>query len=197
MSSKTALPQQKINQIASFLQHEGFLKKFNFPRLHLPNVGGYKPKYYEEIGQKIASKKIGVFVAEGAIAGAKAFYKVDSNCLYLTSATKSLNTPEQWSTIAHEATHMIQDLKKWRMTLQEMEADAHFAQALFLHYKNSILNSGTMHSFNMAAKYFAEGNKKEFKKKCPSMLADVGRKYQGKKGYEDMYTKERQNGIPD
>lgn len=196
MSSGTALPQEKINQIAYFLQHGGILKKFNFPRLHLPNVAGYKPKYYEEIGQKIANKKIGVYVAEGAIAGAKAFYNVDSNCLYLTSATKALNTPEHWSTIAHEATHMIQDLKKWKMSMQEMEADAHFAQALFLHYKNSFLSGGTMQTFNIAAKYFAEGDKKEFKKKCQSMIAEAGAKYHGKKGYDDLYIKKRQNGIP-
>ena len=171
------------------------MKKFDFPRLHLPNWPGYKPKYYEQIGQKIASGKIGVFVAEGSIPGAKAFYNVDSNCLYLTSATKNLNTPEHWSTIAHEATHMIQDMKKWRMTMQEMEADAHFAQALFLYYKNSFLSGGTMQSFNIAAKYFAEGKKGDFKKQCQSMIAEAGAKYHGKKGYDNLYIKKRQNGI--
>lgn len=195
MSSSTALPQEKITQIANFLQHDGTLKKFKFPRLHLPNVVGYKPKHYEEIGQKIANKKIGVFFAEGNIPGAKAFYNVKSNCLYLTSATKALNTPEHWSTIAHEATHMIQDLKKWRMTMQEMEADAHFAQALFLHYKKSFLSGGTMQSFNTAAKHYANGDKGDFKKKCQSMIAEAGAKYHGKSGYDDMYIKKRQDGI--
>ncbi|MBA2115187.1 hypothetical protein [Bremerella alba] len=195
MSSSTALPQGKITQIANFLQHDSILKKFKFPRVHLPNVVGYKHKHYEEIGQKIASKKIRVYVAEGKIPGAKAFYNLKSNCLYLTPATEGLSTPQQWSTIAHEATHMIQDLKKWRMTLQEMEADAHFAQALFLHYKNSFLEGGAMQSFNTAAKHFANGDKRDFKKKCHSMLAEAGSKYHGREGYEDMYIKERRDGI--
>jgi len=195
MVSDTALPPEKITQIANFLQHDCTLKKFKFPRLHLPNVFGYKPKHYEEIGQKIANKKIGVYVAEGNIPGAKAFYNVKSNRLYLTSATKSLSTPEQWSTIAHEATHIIQDMRKWRMTMQEMEADAHFAQALFLHYKKSFLSGGTMQTFNIAAQYFADGKMRDFKKKCQSMIAEAGAKYHGKRGYDDMYIKKRQDGI--
>ncbi|QDU75557.1 hypothetical protein Pan97_25900 [Bremerella volcania] len=196
MSSATELEQKKIDQIAHFLQHGGIVKKFNFPRLYLPNLPGYKPKYYEEIGQMIASKRIRVYEGNGEIPGAKAFYKMGSNCLYLTSETKPLNTPDHWSTIAHEATHMIQDMKKWRMTMQEMEADAHFAQALFLHYKNGFLSGGLMQTFTSAAKDFAAGNMREFKKKCQAMLGEAGNKYYGKKGYEKLYIKERQDGIP-
>ncbi len=195
MSKPQAAPKESINYIAFFLQHGSILENFKFPRLNMPSMAGYDPEDYAEIGRKIDSGKIPVVLAEGAVDGAKAFYELGPNCLNLTKATAPLNTPEHWSTIVHEATHMIQDMKKWRITLAEMEADAHFAQALFLHYKGMSLSTGYMPSFESAARAFASGEKKEFKKKCPTMIAEAGMKYDGKKGYEDLYVKRKLDGI--
>jgi hypothetical protein len=195
MSKSQAALQESINYISYFLQHGSILQNFKFPRLHMPSVAGYNPEHYAEIGRKIDSGKIPVLLAESAVDGAKAFYELGSNCLNLTKATAPLNTPEHWGTIVHEATHMIQDMKKWRISLAEMEADAHFAQALFLYYKGVSFSSGYMPSFESAAKAFASGDKKEFKKKCPTMIAEAGMKYFGKKGYEDPYVKNKMDGI--
>ncbi len=194
MSSSRCVSSESIKSIAGFLQKGQILKNFKFPRLHLPLAAGYKPELYAEIGRKIYRGDIKVVLAEGNIDGAKAFYDLKQNRLNLTNATKALNTPAHWSTVVHEATHMIQDMKKWRMTLAEMEADAHFAQALFLYYKGSSLSTGYMPSFDQAAKAFASDNKREFRRKCSSMLREVGQKYNGKSGYEDLFIKQRLDG---
>ncbi len=194
MSANKSAPQASIKSISYFLQHGSILSNFKFPRLFMPGIAGYDPEDYAEIGRKISRGDIKVVLADGAIAGAKAYYESSANCLNLTKATESLNTPEHWSTIVHEATHMIQDMHKWRITLVEMEADAHFAQALFLYYKGSSLSTGYMPSFDLAAKAFASGDKKAFKSKCPTMIAEAGQKYHGKIGYEDLYTKTKLDG---
>ncbi len=197
MSTAQCAPQKSVDAIVHFLRNGSILKNFTFPRLHLPNIHGYDPGDYRDIGDKLAAGDIDVVLAEGSIAGAKAFYKTSgqgANTLNLTPLTSPLNKPEHWSTIVHEATHMIQDMKKWRVSLAEMEADAHFAQALFLHYKGASLGTGYMPSFDAAARAFAAGDKKLFKSKCPLMLAEVGNKYDGKAGYDDLFIKKRLDG---
>jgi hypothetical protein len=195
MSTATPAPAKSIQQIAHFLQTGPILQNFIFPRMYLPNVAAYKPRDYAEIGALIAKGSIPVVLNEGTIAGAAAFYQLKANRLNLTKATAPLNTPEHWATIVHEATHAIQDKKKWRMTLAEMEADAHFAQALFLHYKGSHLNSGYMPSFALAAKDFANGDMRDFKKRTGAMIAEAGSKYNGKPGYDKLFIKSRNDGI--
>lgn len=196
MAATQTAPKKSIDYISTFLQTGGILKKFTFPRIHLPNIAGYKPEYYADIGRRIAKGEIEVVLAQGSIEGAKAFYEIDGTPrLNLTEATRDLNTPEHWSTIVHEATHMIQDMKRWRMTLQEMEADAHFAQALFLYYKNVKSSSSYMFEFERAAKAFAENELKEFRSRCAKMKAAISNKYDGENGYEDLYEKRRMNGI--
>lgn len=193
--SATPAPAKSIERIATFLQTGPILQNFNFPRLYLPNVAGYKPHHYAEIGALIADGTIPVVLSGGAIAGAAAFYELGANRLNLTPATSPLNTPEHWATIVHEATHAIQDKKRWRMTLAEMEADAHFAQALFLHYKGSAFSTGYMPSFAPAAAEFASGDVRAFKKRATTMIFEVGSKYDGKTGYEDLHIKFRNDGI--
>jgi hypothetical protein len=193
--SATPAPAESIQWIVHFLRTGSILQNFTFPRLYLPNLPGYKPGDYADIGDLISEGKIPVKLSEGKIKGALAFYQLEANCLNLTSTTAPLNRPEHWSTIVHEATHMIQDKKKWRMTQGEMEADAHFAQALFLHYKGSQLSTGYMPSFGEAATYFASGNTRDFKKLATKMIFEAGVKYDGKEGYDNLYIKTRQDGI--
>ena len=187
--------QEIVSMIADFLQTGPILNHFTFPRLHLPKIAGYRPGDYRAMGALIRAGTVPVFIDEGAIKGATAFYQIDTNRLYLTESTAKLNTPEHWSTVVHEATHMIQDRKKWRVSLQEMEADAHFAQALFMHYKNASFGGGLLPVFATAAAAFASGNKKLFKNKIAEMNLRVSEKYHYTPGYEHMYTKTRLDGI--
>lgn len=196
MATKEVAPRALADSISVFLQHGSILKNFKFPRLYMPNIAiaGYKPEYYADIGRKIACGDIKVFLGEGMIQGGLAMYNFDENSLTLTKATGPLKTPKQWSTIVHEATHMIQDMKKWRMTKIEMEADAHFSEALFLCYKGIRLSNGYMPSFDIAARAFSSGDMKSFKKECLSMIAEVGNKYSGVLGYDDMLYKKKLDG---
>ena len=107
MSTVTPAPAKSIHQIANFLQTGPILQKFSFPRLFLPNVAGYKPRDYAEIGALIARGTIPVVLTKGAIAGAAAFYQSKANCLNLTAATAPLNTPEHWATIPGNRTRDI------------------------------------------------------------------------------------------
>jgi hypothetical protein len=184
-----------VDKIAKFLETGPILDHFEFPRLHFPNIAGYKPEHYRRMGALIREGTLPVFIDEGAIPGATAFYQAQANRLNLTPDTAPLNTLEHWSTVVHEATHMIQDWKKWRITLSEMEADAHFAQALFMHYKGASFGGGLLLVFASAAKAFAAGDKKEFKKLIGEMYQRVNEKYQYKSGYENMFTKIKQDGI--
>jgi hypothetical protein len=193
--SKQKASQEIVKKIAYFLQTGPILDHFEFPRLHLPNLRGYKPEYYRTIGGLIRAGTVPVYIDEGAIEGATGFYELGANRLNLTASTAKLNTPEHWSSVVHEATHMIQDWKKWRMSLAEMEADAHFAQALFMHYKGASFGGGLLYVFATAAKTFASGDKKGFKRKIGEMCLRVNEKYRDKKGYENMHKKTRQDGI--
>jgi hypothetical protein len=193
MSTKKA-PQKSIDNISYFLQHGGILKNFRFPKISAPAINVYRPEFYAEMGCKIASVAIEVVLGEGKVAGAKAFYNKDGTPrLTLTKATEALNTPAHWSTIAHEATHMIQDWKKWRMSLLEMEVDAHFAQALFLHYKGAAASSDDMNYFMEAAVAFAANDKRKFKSLCNPMFQAASAKY--KNVYEKLAIPQKLNGI--
>jgi hypothetical protein len=187
-------PQKSIDNISYFLQHGGILKNFNFPRLSSPSINVYKTQHYAKVGCMIASGKIEVVLGEAPFKGAKAFYEIKGRPrLTLTSATEALNTPAHWSTIAHEATHMIQDMKKWNISIHEMEADAHFAQALFLYYKGAPASGDEMREFVEAAKAFANHDKRKFKSKCDIMLKVAGEKYKAK--FENVAIREKRNGI--
>lgn len=184
-----------VDKIAGFLETGPILNHFAFPRLHFPNINGYSPGDYRTMGALIRAGTVPVFIDEGAIKDATAFYQPKTNRLNLTKGTASLNTPEHWSTVVHEATHMIQDWKKWKISLREMEADAHFAQALFMHYKGASFGGGLLHVFASAAQAFASGNKKGFKNRIDEMNLRVSEKYRYKPGYENMFTKSRLDGI--
>jgi hypothetical protein len=186
-----------VSKIAGFLLSGPILDRFEFPRLHFPNLPGYKPKYYREMGELIKAGTVPVSIDENAPKDALAYYEVEGGGhFYLTKQVAKLNTPKDWSAVVHETTHMIQDWKKWRITMSEVEADAHFAQALFMHFKGASLDSGGLLGvYDAAAKAFASGDKKEFKKLIGRMYLSVNEKYQDKPGYEDMHKKERQDGI--
>jgi len=181
--------------IAEFLMTGPILDHFEFPRLHYPNVAGYKPEYYRKIGLLIKEGTVPVFVDEDAPKNAAAYYQPKANRLCLAAGTAKLGTAERWSTVVHEATHVIQDWKKWRVSLSEMEADAHFAQALFMHYKGAAFGGDFLTVYAAAARAYASGDKKEYKKLIGEMYLRVNEKYKDKEGYENMLKKTRADGI--
>ncbi len=193
--SKHQASEEIVRKIADFLQNGPILNHFAFPRLHYPNVAGYKPEHYRIMGGLIRAGTVPVLIDESAPEGAVAAYQPESNRLLLTKTTAKLNTPEHWGTMTHEATHMIQDWKKWKVSLKEMEVDAHFAQALFMHYKGASFGGALLAKFATAAKAYASGDKKTFKNLIPKLELAVHEKYQNKKGYENMLKREKRDGI--
>jgi hypothetical protein len=181
--------------IAEFLMTGPILDHFEFPRLHYPNIPGYKPEYYRKMGLLIKEGTVPVYVDEDAPKNAAAYYQQKGNRLYLAKETAKLGTAERWSTVVHETTHIIQDWKKWKLSLAEIEADAHFAQALFMHYKGAAFGGDFLTVYAAAAKAYASGDKKEYKKLIGEMYLRVNEKYKDKDGYENMQKKTRTDGI--
>lgn len=75
----------------------------------------------------------------------------------------------------------------------EMEVDAHFAQALFLHYKGAAATSEDRKKFIEAAEAFASNDKRKFKILCSLMFQAASAKY--KNIYEKLAIPQRLNGI--
>ena len=94
--------------------------------------------------------------------------------------------------LVHEATHMIQDTKKLKISMFEMEMDAHFAQALYLvktkqkhlFYKRAV----QLMAFKAPAEDYANNSKHltswAFRKQKQIMKSELCKAYYGYKDFD-------------
>ena len=110
------------------------INEMNFPRLRMPRLKGMGYFYddYKTIGNLITEKKIRIYEP-------KASEKINFNGVYqwkknyFVFSPNLIGSPETYlGTIIHEATHAIQDYRKWRENTRDREVDAHFAAALYM-----------------------------------------------------------------
>lgn len=133
---------EKIANTILRTQFTGF--EFKFPRLNLHSFieFGYKSEYYIKIADFILSRKINLWIIDKEEkVGFLGLYHNTNNFLF---TAKVIQSPwHHLDTIIHEATHAIQDWKRWKQSDLEREMDGHFAAAYFMVLKNKeyLLNS--------------------------------------------------------
>lgn len=157
---------------------------FKFPRMRFPKLTGlgYKSDDYIQIAKFILSKDINVWVTdESENVSFLGVYHNSNNFLFVPEV---LNSPGQHlGTIVHEATHAIQDWKKWKQSDLEREVDGHFAGAYFMVLKNKshLLDSSRYKEYvNLAkliddrGKYF---NSFDFSRKVNDLHTNLAKDY--------------------
>lgn len=121
-------------RIRTFLQNDPVAKSIEFPCLsHLLRRNWvYRPSDYYTVSELFGVGKVQIYIDPEVDAGSY-FNAADGKTGdFLLLAPTVANNLQQWlSVVVHECTHMVQDYKKMRLTRQEFEMDAHFAQALY------------------------------------------------------------------
>lgn len=121
-------------KISGFLTSDVHVATLKFPPLRRTNVANkrYLPSDYLAVGLNIGRKKVEVYET-------KVDYKWHASYFNSEQADAILLTPKVTAclskfldVIVHEATHMVQDYKRERISMLEQEVDAKFAQALYL-----------------------------------------------------------------
>jgi hypothetical protein len=121
-------------KISGFLTSDIHVASLKFPPLRRTSVGNkrYLPSDYLAVGLNIGRHKVEVYET-------RIDYKWHASYFNSAQADAILLTPRVTAclskfldVIVHEATHMVQDYKRERISMLEQEVDAKFAQALYL-----------------------------------------------------------------
>jgi hypothetical protein len=193
--------------VANKLLSEQKISELNFPRLRMPLLKGlgYSSGDYQSIANYLLSKDIKVY--ETKKTEEVNFRGVYNSKNYFVFSPELTASPEIYiGTIVHEATHAIQDLKKWRESSRDREVDAHFATALFmvLSRKEHLLKASRYNGYINLAKS-VEGDPKfyrtgEFKRRVRDLQNTITTEYTWKfkddiGKINEFQKKERWDGI--
>ena len=194
--------------VANLLKTDPTVAKMNFPRLRFPRLLslGYAASDYQKIAQLIADKTIRVYETdEGENID---FLGVYQNTNQFVFARKLTSSPEvNLGTIIHEATHAVQDLKRWRESDRDREVDAHFAAALFMVLKGqeNFLTATKYGGYKNLAKSVVKDNPGyyktfEFSRKVEELKKTINEEYGWKyrddpAKLEDFHRRQRWDGI--
>lgn len=120
--------------IRKLLESDPAVKSLTFPCLSRTTNRQYeyRPSDYFTVAGLIRSGKVDIYETETVDAGAYGNRTTGrKEDLFLFTQKVVDNVESYLSVIVHEATHMIQDYKRLKVSRMEMELDAHFAQALY------------------------------------------------------------------
>ena len=112
-------------KIATFLQQNKVVSTLNFPSL-ARLVYAYHPYHYRRAGKIIAGG--GIEIYHTSEDGGAAYETLAESSFTFGAAVNDWNRN---GAVVHEATHMVQDMRKLKLSEVEMELDAYFAQALY------------------------------------------------------------------
>jgi hypothetical protein len=121
-------------KISGFLTSDVHVASLKFPPLRRTNVGNkrYLPSDYLAVGLNIGRNKVEVYeTREDYKWHAMYFNSSQADAILLTPKVTACLT-KFLDVIVHEATHMVQDYKRERISMLEQEVDGKFAQALYL-----------------------------------------------------------------
>lgn len=134
MASLTDVTNSVGEQIKKFLQSDTVVQGLDFPCLsrRLKMNWAYTGQDYFEVAKLISPTKVGVYTSP-KVETAQYFNKGDGKTgdFFVLNPSVANSISQYWSVVVHEATHMIQDYKKMKVSRQEMEMEAHFAQGLY------------------------------------------------------------------
>ena len=160
-------------KIANFLQDNQVVSSLDFPSL-ARLIYAYHPCHYRSAGREIGKLKIEIYHSDE-----------DGGAAYETAAESSftfgdaVNDTNRNGAVVHEVTHMIQDMRKLKLSEVEMELDAYFAQALY---------------------HVRDGSLAVFKRTVPGFvgepMAEIAGKFEDKRSY--MLTRDfrdRRDGV--
>ena len=112
-------------KIANFLQQNKIVSSLDFPSL-ARLIYAYHSCHYRRAGRIIGKGEIEVYHSSDD--GGAAYETAGESSFIIRNAVNDTNRN---GAIVHEVTHMIQDMRKLKLSEVEMELDAYFAQALY------------------------------------------------------------------
>jgi hypothetical protein len=144
--------------MARYLRSDGVVKNLRFPRLRFPLLRsyGYSPSDYHWIADHIGPGKIEVYETRRDELFRGKYVSLGELNFFVLTPSVTIAPLASMDTIVHEATHAIQDWKKMRASLQDMELDAHFAAALYFVQSGKDASAAALHlaRFIIAAKAY-------------------------------------------
>ena len=203
-------------KIGTFLTTNSVVSTLDFPSM-TRWVRAYHPCDYRRVGRIMGGGKIEVFLYEGNdesndSGSANAAYFESSRTgekedyWVINTTNVGGNVLNRRDLIVHEATHMIQDMKRLKQSVIEAEMDAYFAQALYHIRSKSEAAIDYDEAFLRAARAYEADNKvlraKSFEKlrsECWNYaywVASSRAKYgYGTKNLDKLKERSRRDGI--
>lgn len=147
-------------KIACFLKKNSIVSTLQFPSLSRL-IYAYQPSDYRDAGTIIGQKKVEIYRTNK---DELAHYRIEGeSALFIGN---NVDDDNRNGVVVHEVTHMVQDMRRMRLSILEMELDAYFAEALY---------------------YVRRGMTEEFKTSKPMMIgifmARIAENYEEDKKY--------------
>lgn len=186
-------------RLAAFLQNDGIVKGLEFPSLNrvVWSKWRYRPTDYSEVASSIGPGKVEVY--EDPTRDDPGYASSSKGDSFLLPAGLGDKLDANLDVLVHEATYMVQDYKRRRLSRLEAEMDAHFAQALYRVRSGKTFGPPALQliPFIVAAKEFADDASymlsRAFRKLRDEMRSGVIGVYMYK--YDDLDVKTRLDGI--
>lgn len=186
-------------RLVSFLQGDPIVKGLEFPSVNRVLWGKwrYRPSDYSAVAPSIGPGKVQVY--EDPTSDDPAYFNAPTGDFFILPVGYTDKLDLNLDVMVHEATHMVQDSKRLRLTKLEAEMDAHFAQALYRvrSGKTFSLPALQLIPFIIAAKEFAADAKYmlggEFCRLRETMRSAIIEAYMHK--HDDLTVKKRLDGV--
>ena len=186
-------------KIANFLQKNKIVSTLEFPSLSRL-IYAYHPCHYREAGKIIAEGKIEIYRSNK---DGLAEYKITGDSAIVIG--NDVDDDNRNGVVVHEVTHMIQDMRRLRLSILEMELDAYFAEALYYVRRGMVEafrdNKPMMIGIQMAkiAENFEDDERylrtKDFRKRRGDVGKEILDEYYYRHGRTDVGKRFRNDGL--
>ena len=186
-------------KISNFLKKNSVVSTLRFPSLSRL-IYAYHPSDYVEAGRVIGQGKVEIYRSHTK--GLANYQITGDSCITLYD---DIGDDNRNGVVVHEVTHMVQDMRRMRFSILEMELDAYFAEALYYVRRNNIKqfqdSKPLMISIHMAAiaesfdkdeKYIKTKDFRTRRGKCGKEIAD---EYWYRHGVSNVGKRFRNDGL--
>ena len=112
-------------KISNFLQKNKTVSTLDFPSLSRL-IYAYHPSHYRDAGKVIGEGQVEIYRSNKS---GLAEYRIEGDSAIIIH--DDVDDDNRNGVVVHEVTHMIQDMRRLRLSILEMELDAYFAEALY------------------------------------------------------------------
>ena len=186
-------------KISNFLQKNKIVSTLSFPSISRL-IYAYHSSHYREAGKIIAEGKIEIYRSNKS---GLAQYKITGDSAIIIG--NDVDDDNRNGVVVHEVTHMIQDMRKLKLSILEMELDAYFAEALYYVRRGMVEafedNKPMMIGIHMAriAQNFEDDERylktRDFRKRRGEISKEILNEYYYRHGRTDLGKRFRNDGL--